>query len=188
MRADARARREALIEAAITLFISQGEDVALETVADEANVGIATLYRHFPDRLALIRACAIRLGKEFSEFQESCLRRIDSEQTSPEDVLNTYARRLIDMGLPSLISAFASEATTQLPAELETLRQTIADNGRALMNRLHERNCVDPNVTHLELVSGVMALSRPRHVNLNDMQPGIDSRLIELFLRGLRDR
>src|SRR5687767_15616268 len=37
-------------------FAEDGEDVALETVASRAGVGIGTFYRHFPSRDALIVA------------------------------------------------------------------------------------------------------------------------------------
>ena len=41
------------------LFVEAGIEVALEAVACRAGVGIATLYRHFPDRRALVEAVAI---------------------------------------------------------------------------------------------------------------------------------
>ena len=37
-------------------FAAEGEDVALETIAARAGVGIGTLYRHFPSRDALVVA------------------------------------------------------------------------------------------------------------------------------------
>jgi AcrR family transcriptional regulator len=54
MRADARRNRERLLAAAVELFAERGEDVSLNAVAQRAGVGIGTLYRHFPDRDALI--------------------------------------------------------------------------------------------------------------------------------------
>jgi AcrR family transcriptional regulator len=55
MRADARRNRERLLEAALRAF-SSGEEVSLETIARQAGVGIGTLYRHFPNREALVEA------------------------------------------------------------------------------------------------------------------------------------
>jgi AcrR family transcriptional regulator len=54
MRADARRNRERLLEVAVELFAERGDDVSLNAVAQRAGVGIGTLYRHFPDRDALI--------------------------------------------------------------------------------------------------------------------------------------
>jgi len=56
LRADAQRNREKLLSAATAAFAAQGEDVALETVAACAGVGIGTLYRHFPNRDALVVA------------------------------------------------------------------------------------------------------------------------------------
>ena len=56
MRADARRNRDKLVAAALALFTENGTDVALEAVAQQAGVGVGTLYRHFPTRDALVEA------------------------------------------------------------------------------------------------------------------------------------
>ena len=45
MRSDALARRIRIIEAACEIFRTSTDIVPLETIADKAGVGIATLYR-----------------------------------------------------------------------------------------------------------------------------------------------
>ncbi|MFT3809907.1 MAG: helix-turn-helix domain-containing protein [Micropepsaceae bacterium] len=55
-RADAVRNREALIDAAKAAFSQSGPDVSLEEIARRADVGIGTLYRHFPTRDAVIEA------------------------------------------------------------------------------------------------------------------------------------
>lgn len=54
-RADARQNRERLIAAARDVFAS-GTSASLEAIAERAGVGIGTLYRHFPQREALVEA------------------------------------------------------------------------------------------------------------------------------------
>jgi AcrR family transcriptional regulator len=56
LRADAQRNRDKLLAAATEAFAAEGEDVALETIAVCAGVGIGTLYRHFPSRDALVVA------------------------------------------------------------------------------------------------------------------------------------
>jgi len=56
LRADAQRNREKLLSAATEAFAAEGEDAALESVAARAGVGIGTLYRHFPNRDALVVA------------------------------------------------------------------------------------------------------------------------------------
>ena len=54
LRADAAGNRERILDAARSVFARDGVNAPLATVAAEAKVGIATLYRRFPDRSELI--------------------------------------------------------------------------------------------------------------------------------------
>src|SRR5258706_9110920 len=56
LRADARQNYERLVEAAADSIRELGPNVSLEEVAKRAGVGIGTLYRHFPNRQALLEA------------------------------------------------------------------------------------------------------------------------------------
>src|SRR5437763_11048684 len=56
LRVDAARNRTAVVEAARAVFAERGLDVPLEEIAQRAGVGIATLYRRFPTREALIAA------------------------------------------------------------------------------------------------------------------------------------
>jgi AcrR family transcriptional regulator len=57
VRADAHRNRERLVTAATAAFTaSNGTTVSLEAIARAAGVGIGTLYRHFPNREALVEA------------------------------------------------------------------------------------------------------------------------------------
>jgi AcrR family transcriptional regulator len=55
-RADAQRNREKLLRVALAAFTDEGADVPLETIAARAGVGVGTLYRHFPNRGALVEA------------------------------------------------------------------------------------------------------------------------------------
>lgn len=55
-RSDARRNRQRLLEAATAAFTAHGALVSLESIARDAGVGIGTLYRHFPNREALVEA------------------------------------------------------------------------------------------------------------------------------------
>src|SRR6185437_3086670 len=54
MRADARDNRQRLLLAARDVFSERGPAAPLDEIARRAGTGIATLYRHFPDREALM--------------------------------------------------------------------------------------------------------------------------------------
>lgn len=55
-RSDAVRNRERLLEVARDAFSAGDGDIALETLAKRAGVGIGTLYRNFPTREALVEA------------------------------------------------------------------------------------------------------------------------------------
>ena len=56
LRADAQRSLEALLNAAKAVFATSGVDAPVREIADTAGVGLATLYRHFPQRSDLISA------------------------------------------------------------------------------------------------------------------------------------
>jgi AcrR family transcriptional regulator len=59
-RSDAAANRERILTAATIAVRRDGERVPMATIADEAGVGIGTLYRHYPTRPALLAALTFR--------------------------------------------------------------------------------------------------------------------------------
>jgi AcrR family transcriptional regulator len=56
LRRDAARNRRLIIEAAKTVFAQRGLDASLDEVAQEADLGVGTVYRRFPNRDALIDA------------------------------------------------------------------------------------------------------------------------------------
>jgi AcrR family transcriptional regulator len=56
VRADAQRSVDALLEAAKAVFASSGVDAPVREIAARAGVGIATVYRHFPQRSDLVAA------------------------------------------------------------------------------------------------------------------------------------
>jgi AcrR family transcriptional regulator len=73
LRADARRNRARILDAAETVFASEGIEAPVDLIAEKAGVGVGTLYRHFPtkeklceaillDRLALLTADACALA------------------------------------------------------------------------------------------------------------------------------
>ena len=67
MRKNARANRERILAAAEAVFGAAGELGSTEEVAARAGVGIATVFRHFPTKDALIEATLIRQFDRLSE-------------------------------------------------------------------------------------------------------------------------
>jgi AcrR family transcriptional regulator len=61
LRADARRNREKVLAAARAVFSEQGVDAQMDDVARRADVGVGTVYRHFPTKEALLNALSDEL-------------------------------------------------------------------------------------------------------------------------------
>src|SRR5437588_549928 len=88
-RADARRNYEKVLGAAREAFAEGGESTALEEIARRAGVGIGTLYRHFPNRQALVEALYV------NEVEEVCRSAAELDGADPWDALNSWFERLM---------------------------------------------------------------------------------------------
>src|SRR6185436_4886297 len=82
-RADARRNYEKVLAAAREAFAEGGESTALEEIARRAGVGIGTLYRHFPNRQALIEALYV------GEVEDICRSAAELDEADPWHALST---------------------------------------------------------------------------------------------------
>ena len=88
-RADARRNYDSLIGAARQSFAEMGTDAPLEEIARRADVGIATLYRNFPTREALIESVYLE------EVQAVCNAAAEVSHLEPWDALMAWLRRFV---------------------------------------------------------------------------------------------
>ena len=56
LRADARQNQERVLQVAAEVFAGEGTGASLKAIAQQAGVGVGTLYRRFPTRETLIEA------------------------------------------------------------------------------------------------------------------------------------
>ncbi|WP_067897757.1 TetR/AcrR family transcriptional regulator [Nocardia vaccinii] len=76
MRADAARNREAVLEAATRTFAASATEPSMRAIARSAGVGIATLYRHFPTREALVDAVYHDQVQRLTQGAGDLLRRV----------------------------------------------------------------------------------------------------------------
>ncbi|MEX3564078.1 helix-turn-helix domain-containing protein [Corynebacterium phoceense] len=187
MRADALRRRNALIDAAIELFRTQGPEVTLDRVAERAGVGIATLYRNFADKDALAIACAERMGIAFLERQQDINHRLeDADAAAAQALVHDYAQALLDIGAATLVPVFIPEQLSALDPTLLPELEKLIVGGDLFIARGQAAGAIGPGVTHLEFVTGLLALARPRTVDLAEYQPDIEAQMVDLYLAGVR--
>ena len=103
-RIDARSNAQRIVAVARSAFLA-GEAPSLEEIAAKADVGVATLYRHFPNREALVRAAYHAI------FDEEII-----PMLAPDLVLPTFRDTFI--GISVQVIGLLSNAPTSNLAEL----------------------------------------------------------------------
>ncbi|GAA4255066.1 TetR/AcrR family transcriptional regulator [Dactylosporangium darangshiense] len=89
-RVDARANRGRILDVAEEVFGAGGESASTEEVARLAGVGIATVFRHFPTKAALLQAVLVRRFERLREQAEALL---DNEE--PGSAFYAFFRHLV---------------------------------------------------------------------------------------------
>jgi AcrR family transcriptional regulator len=77
LRADALRNRARILEAAEEVFALEGVGVPIDVVAGRANVGVGTLYRHFPTKEALFQAIVLERLQSLVCSAQDCEREDD---------------------------------------------------------------------------------------------------------------
>ncbi|MFI6588588.1 TetR/AcrR family transcriptional regulator [Embleya sp. NPDC050493] len=123
MRADARKNRDHLLAVAGTAITEQGIDVSMRDIARRADVGLATLLRHFPTREALLEAL---LRTSFDELTAKA-GELAEGSNPPEDALVSWVRDCVAWttefrGVTVPMAAAIADSESALHASCVTLR------------------------------------------------------------------
>ncbi|WP_320782432.1 TetR/AcrR family transcriptional regulator [Streptomyces sp. CRN 30] len=185
-RADARRNHERLVQAARAAFAAGGTDASLEDVAKRAGVGIGTLYRHFPNRHALLSAV-------FADAAEQLLARSRELLDDPQPcaALVAWLREMIGhageyRGLARALMTVSSAASADRASELARCGGPIREAGGALLARAQEAGDVRAEVEIGDLLQLTHAIALAAEESPDDS--GLADRLLTLTLGGLRPR
>jgi AcrR family transcriptional regulator len=103
LRQDAQRNRERILEAARETFKQHGLEAPLEEIARRAGVGIATLYRRFPTRDALIEAVFVDSISSFRQTAEEALQIDDAWMAFNTFMEQMCERQAENWGLKDLL-------------------------------------------------------------------------------------
>ncbi|MFC4505208.1 MULTISPECIES: TetR/AcrR family transcriptional regulator [Streptomyces] len=122
MRADARKNHDHLLAVAGAVITEQGADASMRDIARRADVGLATLLRHFPTREALLEAL---LRTSFDELTATAGTLETS--SSPEDALVSWLRDFVACahnyrGVVALMVTAIEDPQSALHASCVTMR------------------------------------------------------------------
>src|SRR5262249_14882524 len=92
MRADARRNYERILECARQTFAELGTEAPLDEIARRTGVGPGTLYRHFPNRAALIEAV---YRSSIEALSRRAAELLDADHT-PLEALDLWVRAQVD--------------------------------------------------------------------------------------------
>ncbi|MFI6317968.1 TetR/AcrR family transcriptional regulator [Nonomuraea sp. NPDC050556] len=140
MRTDAQRNYAQLLAVAAEVFAEHGTEASLRDVARRAEVGIGTLYRHFPTRDALLQAL---LASRFDALAEA----------ADGDDLRTWLHRVAFgsaayRGLPASVLGALRDETSELHASCEAMRTA----GAGLLAASQQAGQVRGDVTIADLL------------------------------------
>jgi AcrR family transcriptional regulator len=177
-RADARRNYEKVLAAAREAFAEGGESTALEEIARRAGVGIGTLYRHFPNRQALVEALYV------GEVDEICRSAAELADADPWEALSTWFERWI--GYIATKQALANELLNYLDRDaslFKVCRTSLWEAGEPLLQRAQEAGVVRPDVDIGEVIQMVMGIAK-----IPTGDPAQNQQILRIALDGLRYR
>lgn len=86
-----KARREAMLREGFRLFAEKGiEPVAMLEVANACGIGVATLYRYYNTKLALVIDIAVKKWEEFADYIRAEQKRRDTAHMTAAEELAFY--------------------------------------------------------------------------------------------------
>lgn len=186
MRADARRNRQRLLAEARTTFAAQGTNASLEDIARRAGVGIGTLYRHFPNRQALLSAV-------IEDTVGDLLARAREHLTAPQpcaalvswlrDVI-THSSEYRGLSRALMTVSYIDPGTTEATSELARCCAPLREAGAALLSRAQHAGTVRPGVSIGDLLQLTHAIALAAEETPDD--PELADRLLTLTLHGLK--
>ena len=183
MRADAVRNRAKVLDAAASVFEVHGPDASLEEIAQRAEVGIGTLYRHFPDRQSLMLALYRERVEALNDLGVRLL-----ESSDPYDALCEWLGHQLAMNRThQAVAASAMIAMLDDPTGKSVSCEQMRAVGSRLLERAVEAGEVRDDVTLDDLARMVSAIAMA-----SDSAPEggcvCGDRLFGLMMDGLRPR
>jgi len=179
LRADAARNRAKLVATARDVFTTAGGSASLEQIAKAAEVGIGTLYRHFPTRLDLLEAV---YRDEVDVLRESAEKVVANH--TPVEALELWLVAFVDYAATKRhIFAELVEAMGRESALMTHSRAVIYETAEQLVVAAQQAGQIRADVTSpdvLRLVGGCT------------MMPNFDreqtERILTIVMDGLRTR
>jgi AcrR family transcriptional regulator len=179
-RVDARTNRGRILDVAEEVFGKGGKSASTEEVARQAKVGIATVFRHFPTKAALVEAVLVRRFDRLRDHADSLLAAPDPGTAFFDFFTHLVADAATKIAIGEALQDLT--ATTDGPAAQASLglRQSFA----ALLRRAQQSGAIRDDAELPEVYALLVATSRAAS------QPHLDTevraRMLAIVFDGLR--
>jgi AcrR family transcriptional regulator len=176
-RADARRNYERLVAAARTVLTTRGSDASMEEIAKAADVGVGTLYRHFPRRIDLVEAVYRNDVDALVELAEQ----VTADQ-QPWDALVAWLDAFVQYAQTKRVFLTElHEAFEKSPELAPNSRERIAEAAGLVLRRAQDAGQARGDIDQsdlMQLIAG-MCMARDATIERNE-------RLLALVLDGIR--
>jgi AcrR family transcriptional regulator len=161
LRADARRNREKVLAAARAVFAEQGVDAQMDDVARRADVGVGTVYRHFPTKDALLNALTDELFAVVAVYTRNQLTLDDPWEAFTRAMWFGAEKTAGDRAFSEIMAATSPRVARTCPGK-EDLLVTVAE----LIDRCKAAGKMRPDVVVEDvglLMCGVGSASQMEH-------------------------
>jgi AcrR family transcriptional regulator len=177
-RADARRNYEKVVAAARDAFAECGASTSLEEIARRAQVGIGTLYRHFPTRQALLEAVYV------DEVEVLCRSAAGLAELPPWEALVGWLHRFV--AYLATKRALAGELLNYIERDADVFKSSRAAlyaAGGPLLERAQQARVVRADTDLTEVIQMVGGIAK-----IQCSEPSQIDHILEMALDGLRYR
>lgn len=187
MRADAAENREKILHAAVSLFAEHGLKVSKRKIAEEAGVGIGTIYRHFPTDADLIEGILDQGSTRLSAIIDSYNRQWNDQASATQ----AWENCLIEIA-HLRIGALLSRPAPNLPADIlsrinvEEKIKHISKKYEELLAHGKRWGLMRDDITAFEFHLALSSVSRPWPDRALKLVPEIEEVLTKVIIRGMR--
>jgi AcrR family transcriptional regulator len=178
VRADAQRNLESLLKAALAVFEKSGVDAPVREIAEKAGVGVATLYRHFPERSDLIMAIV-------RHEIDACVEAASSiaADHEPGEALSRWMQRLVDLiATKRGLAAALHSGNTTFKSLPDYFLNQLTPALRTLLDAATAAGAIHGNVDARELLLAGARLATP--ASEGDVAQA--RRMVALLVDGLR--
>jgi AcrR family transcriptional regulator len=181
-RVDARNNRGRILDAAEEVFGTGGRSASTEEVARLAEVGIATVFRHFPTKAALVEAVLVRRFDRLREHAEGLL---DNEDAGTA-FFGFFSHLVADAATKIAIGEALHDLTGDTDGDAAAASLGLRRAFGALLRRAQDAGAVRDDAELPEVYALLVATSRA--ASLAHVDAEVWNRMLSIVFDGLAPR